>query len=170
MGADSPDSAGKVYYRLTLEHVNSWLMFGFDIAFGGALQNAYTALQASTMVIPVSATPRDDGSDVAVVDVVVSPQGMLGASVGDLVMMLDQVSSIVAVKSIERINLGGVDSTTQAQQRQQVADSAAKEVAANSITSSVTSFLGGWSTNLKFIVAGLLIIVVGYIYFTRRRS
>lgn len=170
MGADSPDTAGKVYYRLTLEHVNSYLALGFDLGWAPALVNAYAALQASTMVIPISAVPVDDGSDVAVMDVVVGPQGMYGNSVGDLVALLDGVSAFANVQSVERVRLGGVDATTQAQQRQAVADAAAAKVKANSITSTISGALGGVSTDIKWVVVGLIVLVLGYVYFTKRSS
>jgi hypothetical protein len=111
----------------------------------------------------------DDGSDAAVIDVVVAPQG-IGSSVGDLVALLDGASALVNVQSIERVRLGGVSSTTQAQDRQAVADATAKVVKANSVTGSLSSAISTVSTDIKWVIAGVIIVVIGYVYFTRRKS
>jgi hypothetical protein len=172
MGGDSPDSAGKVYYRLTLEPPSDLfqesIAWGFQ-SFGDSLTAIYAALGGSSIVIPTSPAPVDDGTGVGIVDVAVAPQGG-GNSVGDLVNLVNGASYGAALFRLERVKLQNVSTTQQAQDRQSIATSAQ---AAASQTGIVATLKSWWTTiegDLKWIIVGLGLLVVGYIYFTSRRK
>lgn len=170
MGSDSPDSAGKVYYRLTVQHDTSMMsdLATFGLGFADGLVDVYSQLSASIMVIPTSPQPVDDGSGVAVIDVVVAPQGKSN-SVGDLVNLVNDASYSVALYRLERVKLQNVSTTTQASDRASTASSAAQAVESGGIVGTLKSWWQTIEGDLKWAVVGIGLLVVGYIYFTSRK-
>jgi hypothetical protein len=172
MGSDNPDSAGKVYYRLTVQQNTDLfaesIAFGFQ-SFGDGLNAVYTALQGSSMVIPTSAKPIDDGSGAAVIDVVMAPQG-ISNSVGDLVNLVNQASYSVALYRLERVKLQNISTTQQAQDRAQAQAQGSAAAANTGIMATLKSWWNTIEGDLKWVVVGIGLLVVGYFYFTSRKQ